>query len=230
MVIFIRLIAATCIVLAIGASAIAAQSISTIAVTSTGWHTGIAIARADLSATTIPELSDFPDAAWVEFGWGNAEFYTTPDAGILLALKSTVPGAAVMHVSGLWGHPSRVFPEAEWAPVSIPTEGMANLMAFLAASFDRSGKHQAKDVAKGLYASSRFYPATGRFHLFNTCNTWTAQALVSAGLPIDADGVQRASQVMEQLGPLAPQPTPAKVHIERIGSPRTTLAPANAAD
>jgi uncharacterized protein (TIGR02117 family) len=190
-----------------------------VVVTSTGWHTGIAIARADVPLSTIPEIIDFPDAAWIEFGWGSAEFYTTPDAGFLLALKSTAPGPAVMHIAGLWGHPSLVFPDADWAPVAIPAKGMTNLIAYLAASFDRNGSDRARQTAKGLYSFSRFYPATGSFHLFSTCNTWTARALMAAGLPINADGIQRASQVMDQIAPLAPRLSPAEVRIERIGSP-----------
>ena len=196
-----------------------AEAAATIVVTSTGWHTGIAIARADLPSEAIPEIADFPDAAWIEFGWGDAEFYTTPDAGFLLALRSTLPGPAVMHVAGLWGHPRQVFPDADWAPVAVPAEGMPGLIAYLAASFERDGAARARQTAPGLYGFSRFFPATGRFHLFNTCNTWTARALAAAGLPVDPEGVQRASEVLEQVAPLAPRLAPAEVHIERIATP-----------
>lgn len=194
-------------------------SATTIVVTSTGWHTGIAIARADIPVTEIPEIGDFPDAAWIEFGWGDKDFYTDPDAGVLGALRATVPGPAVMHVAGLWGHPSRVFPQAEWAPVALPAEGIDRLIAYLAAGFDRDGAARARHSARGLYAFSRFYPATGEFHLFNTCNTWVAQGLAASGLPIDTDGVNRASHVMEQLAPLAPQGTPSRIDIESLPPP-----------
>jgi hypothetical protein len=39
-------------------------------------------------------------------------------------------------------------------------------------------------LGSGLYGDSRFYPARETFHLFNTCNVWTARALRSAGLPV----------------------------------------------
>ena len=33
-------------------------------------------------------------------------------------------------------------------------------------------------------ASDRFYAATGRYHLFNTCNQWTGRGLARAGVPV----------------------------------------------
>jgi len=47
-----------------------------IRVVSNGWHTAIVVARADLVATgLLPETDDFPDAAFVEFGWGDRVYY-----------------------------------------------------------------------------------------------------------------------------------------------------------
>jgi uncharacterized protein DUF2459 len=41
-------------------------------------------------------------------------------------------------------------------------------------------------LGPGLYGDSRFYPAHGQFHLFNTCNTWAARALQAAGYPMSS--------------------------------------------
>ena len=57
-----------------------------------------------------------------------------------------------------------------------------------------------------LYQNSRFYPATSRFHLGNTCNTWTAQALDAAGFAMNATKSLQAEDVMNQLGPLTQPP------------------------
>ncbi|MFN6942859.1 MAG: DUF2459 domain-containing protein, partial [Parvibaculum sp.] len=46
-------------------------------------------------------------------------------------------------------------------------------------------------------------PATGRFSLTNTCNTWTARGLERAGVNVNSRGVQRAEDLMKQLRPLA---------------------------
>jgi len=37
-----------------------------------GWHTGLALPRAELAATNMPVVRDFPDARYLQFGWGDA--------------------------------------------------------------------------------------------------------------------------------------------------------------
>ena len=180
--------------------ATACRADAVIVVTSTGWHTGIAVARADLPVAAVPETADFPDAAYFEFGWGNAEFYPEPNPGIGLTLKAIFPGPAVVHLAGLPDHPGKTFPAAEWVTVTLSDSGLQRLTAFLNASFDRRGTWRLAPSAPGLYSFSRFYSGTGSFHLFHTCNTWTVEALAAAGLPVEVAGVQRASDVMAQLG------------------------------
>jgi uncharacterized protein (TIGR02117 family) len=168
-----------------------------ILVTSNGWHSGIVLARADAAA--IPETMDFPDASYFEFGWGDAVYYPTPQPNLGLALGAMFPGPAVLHLAGLPDHPARVFPSARVVRVTLSKAALAQLIAHLAAAFERSGEPRVRPSAEGLYPFSRFYPATGRFHAFNTCNTWTARALQSAGLAIEPEGVQTASELMARL-------------------------------
>ena len=57
-----------------------------------------------------------------------------------------------------------------------------------------------KDVGIGLHGEkvSRFYLSNGEFHLFNTCNTWIAEALQSAKLDISSRGIITADNLMEK--------------------------------
>ena len=172
----------------------------TIQVVSNGWHTGIVIARRALPAGAIPEAQDFPDAPYLEFGWGDADYYPTPEAGIGVALRAALmPTPAVVHLVGLPGPPRQVFPKAETLDLVLAPDGFRRLIDYLESSFDRRGAIRADASAPGLYDFSRFYPATGEFHLFNTCNTWTAAALKAAGWPVTVDGTIRAEDLMAQL-------------------------------
>lgn len=177
----------------------AAAADSVVLVTSNGWHSAIGVARADLPAEAIPETADFPEATWFEFGWGDAVYYPASDPGVRDALAAAFPGRAVVHLAGLPDHPEVVFPQAERIELVLSDEAFAALAAYLAGSFDRGDTVRAPIVADGLYAFSRFYPATGRFHLFNTCNTWTARALEAAGIRIDPVGVVTAGELMSRL-------------------------------
>ena len=82
---------------------------------------------------------------------------------------------------------------------TLSEENFAHLVFYLHESFERGGQPRAKSVAPGLYAFSLFYPATGEFHLFNTCNTWTARGLATAGVDVSASGTQSAENLMRQL-------------------------------
>jgi hypothetical protein len=77
------------------------------------------------------------------------------------------------------------------------------LLDFLRQSFERAGAGRAEVRARGIYPFSLFYPATGRFHLFNNCNSWTAQALIAKGLGASLGGVNTAEDLISRIRPFA---------------------------
>ena len=173
-------------------------------VTSNGWHTGIVLKRNYLSFENMPEISDFPQAEFVEFGWGDAKFYPAKEATVGITLAAALmPTLAVMHVVGLPAEPSRYFTHAEVVPLSLGKQDLDRLIAFIADSFDRKSKPRADPIASGLYKSSYFYPAKGKFHLLNTCNSWTARALRAGGFNIKLFENIRAESLMQQVRTLS---------------------------
>jgi len=172
-------------------------------VVSNGWHSGIVLARADVPENVIPEIADFPQARFFEFGWGDAEFYPAREAGAWLALRAAFPGPAVMHVAGLPDHPARIWPNVTILPFAVSAEALSRLLAFLRDSFDRAGAGRAVVTARGIYPFSLFYPATGRFHVFNNCNSWTAQALTAMGFGVSLGGVNTADDLISRIRPFA---------------------------
>ena len=181
----------------------AASAAHRIWVVSNGWHSGIVLARPDVPESVIPEIADFPQARFLEFGWGDAEFYPAREAGAWLALRAAFPGPAVMHVAGLPDHPARIWPQVTILPFAMNAEALSRLLVFLRNSFDRAGAGRAAASARGIYPFSLFYPATGRFHLFNNCNTWTAQALTAMGLGASLGGVNTADDLISRIRPFA---------------------------
>jgi len=161
-----------------------------------GWHTGIAVPVEAIDPAVLPEVRDFPRAGWIEFGWGDAEFYRDPDPAIATYLSALfVETPAVMHLVGLPAHPRAYFPAAEVVEVALDEAAFEALLAFIADSFARPTTGPAPALGQGLYRDSRFYDAIGTFTLSNTCNTWTARAFAAAGLIEDPDRFTRASAV-----------------------------------
>ncbi|MEX2647816.1 MAG: DUF2459 domain-containing protein [Alphaproteobacteria bacterium] len=176
------------------------EPVAAIHVVSNGWHSGLVLARSDLGTESVPEAADFPDAHYLEFGWGDREYYPNPRPTLGMALAAiATPSPAIMHVAGLTGPPETARAGDEVIALGVSAEGLAGLVAAIDASFERPEAGPARPVAAGLYPGSRFYPAKGSFHLFNTCNTWIARMLAAAGLDIAPSGIVTAEDLMSKV-------------------------------
>ena len=173
-------------------------------VLSNGWHSAIVLPRAALPEGAIPEAADFPAATYLSFGWGDATYFPARDPTTAMALSAALqPTPAVLHLAGLKSPPDEVFPAEEVVELKATAEGIAALVAYLDAAFERDGAERVEASQPGLHRFSLFYPATGEFHLFNTCNTWTARGLRAAGWPVRASGTVTAEELMVQVRRLA---------------------------
>jgi uncharacterized protein (TIGR02117 family) len=147
-------------------------------------HTGIAVPRSDIAPEVWPESRDFPHADYLEVGWGNRDYYYGRDQGLSGTLRAVLPSPSVVHVVGFRGSPASYFRANEIIELAVPLDAYQRLLRYISDAFHRAGAPSAANLGPGLYADSRFYPGEEQFHLFRTCNVWTARALRSAGLPI----------------------------------------------
>lgn len=152
-----------------------------------GWHSGLVLPVADVPEDLLPETADFPGADHLEFGWGEWDYYQADDPGPWLTLKAACwPSASVLHVVGFRDGVNRQFAGYEIVRLDMARVWFRRLAEFVHRSFDRQGQLKAGPLGPGYGLNSRFYPARGKFHLFNTCNSWIAQALETAGYPLGA--------------------------------------------
>jgi uncharacterized protein (TIGR02117 family) len=165
-----------------------------------GWHTGLVVRRADIPDGIWPEQTDFPEAQYVEVGWGDKDFYQASEPTFGLALKAALQStASVLHVVGFAIPPEDYFPASEVIAVRLSLHGFTHLVAFIHQTYKRDAHGRAIPLGPGWYEHSKFYLATGTYHLFNTCNTWVAKALRAAGFPINPGSTLTAGNVMEQV-------------------------------
>ena len=165
-------------------------------VVSNGYHTGVALPRATLAEfasrrgygalIAVTQRFAYP---WIEIGWGDEGFYrqvpTIDDLTLPIALRALFrPGnPSVLHVVGIGTDPAAVFPQAELVAIPLSATGFDRLAAKLDATFVPPQASALRDVGKGLYGPSLFYPAVGRFSILRVCNHWIAELLSAAGLP-----------------------------------------------
>ncbi len=89
-------------------------------VVSHGWHTGIVIKRDDVDAHFWPEKDDFPEALYLEVGWGDRDFYRTPKAGLGILLQAALSSpASVLFVIGMPTTVTQYFPPLQVAGLPI---------------------------------------------------------------------------------------------------------------
>lgn len=171
-------------------------------VVSHGKHTGLIVDGATLNRQ-LPHLKQqFGQPLYYEIGWGDAGFYQSPRITSGLAVRAVfVPTPTVVHVVALEQHPRVAFALSEVIALRVSTTQRRQLLAFIDSSFAREEDGLVGPLGPGLYGNSAFYDAVGSYHLFNTCNKWTAKALSSAGLPVDAVSPISSGDVMKQIRP-----------------------------
>ena len=165
-----------------------------------GWHTAIVVRRADVDRTLWREVDELPAGAFVEVAWGDREFYMATPATLWMAIKAAFgTGASVVHVVSFDAPIAVVFPRSQIVEVRVSRGGLDALTRFIADEYARDAEGRAIRLQPGLYGASWFYAARSRYSLSNTCNTWIARALETAGLPVTVSGVTTAGGVMRQL-------------------------------
>ena len=172
---------------------------NTIYLVSHGWHAGIVLLRTDISESIWPATVEFSDAQYLEIGWGDRDFYQTPDPHLGLILKAALlPTASVLHIVGFNEPVQTYFPYSEIIKIELSSVGFKYLTHAIVSSFATDKAGNITSLGPGLYGNSRFYKSSETYHLFNTCNVWTARALRAAELPITPATVIRVESLMSR--------------------------------
>lgn len=192
------------VVPAADASVVQAPTAYSVLVVNHGRHAGLLLRAGDVPAGAWPAMADFPDADYLEVGWGDRAYYMAAEPGVWLGLKAIAwPTPGVLHVVGVDTAPERFFPGAEILEIGVAPAGLQRLLAHLRQSHELDGAGRPITLGPGLYGHSRFYASREQFHLFKTCNVWVAAALQAAGVQVTPALTLSADRLMAQLRPLA---------------------------
>jgi hypothetical protein len=132
----------------------------------------------------------------IGFGQRAYLLHREPDLADMLAALAPGPGALL--VTALRDTPQTAFPADDVVVLRVSARGLARLTDFIAGSFERPPDGALHAIADGPYPGSLFYASTGTYSAGFTCNTWTAEALQTAGLPVHVAGVMFAGEVADQ--------------------------------
>ncbi|WP_345976987.1 DUF2459 domain-containing protein [Sulfurimonas sp. HSL3-7] len=164
-----------------------------------GWHTGIVLSRKD-AAPYLHAFDDFKSARYLEIGWGDELYYQAKKITFWMSIRAAFwPTDSVLHVVALQDEPLAHFSDSDVVALELSNRGFIRLVEFIDNSFALDEKGEIITLGSGLYGTSRFYRAEGTFHLFNNCNTWSADAIRSSGFPISTFYVFSSDNMMYQL-------------------------------
>jgi len=169
----------------------------TIFVDSRGYHTDIGLRIADLTGPLASVAHDFPGAQSLLIGFGDRSFVTTRDKWLGTWLLTLLPGRGAMLVTGLTGDPDRAFNPPNIVTLHLTAAQFAAIENFVGSSFAQQPGGTLSFIGHGPYAGSRFYASSRTYDLLDTCNTWTAAALKSGGLPENVSFTLFARQTMD---------------------------------
>lgn len=166
------------------------------------WHTGVIVPAAALPAQSPFRLA-FPAADWLELGWGDRLYYPHPDPPWWLALRAALwPTASAVNLTAHRG-PATAIPGEELLLLEASSVGLARLHERAVAALERDAAGRPIPIGLGRGPNSLFWASHEPFHLFRTCNRWTAELLRAAGLPVEPLGTLTTGDLFRQLEPIA---------------------------
>lgn len=165
-----------------------------------GWHAGIALSSEDLGGELEFVREYLRPGHYYEFGWGEADFYQADKVTPAIFLKAVFwRNPSVMHVFSMPGTPPEQYKGGEVVELKLSEAGLKHLKDKLRSSFKLDAARRPYPLKVGPQGEDRFFKAEGYYFIAHTCNTWTARALESGGVPMDTVFTLRSASVMRQV-------------------------------
>jgi uncharacterized protein (TIGR02117 family) len=164
-------------------------------VDSRGYHTDIGFNVFDLTGPLADTARAFPGARYLLAGFGDRRFITTRNKWLGTWVAALFPGDGALLITALESDPESAFGGRNVVRLHVGAATFARIEGFVNDSFalDRGAP---VFIGTGPYLGSRFYAASRTYDLLDTCNTWTAAALASGGLPEPVGFTLFAGQTM----------------------------------
>jgi Protein of unknown function (DUF2459) len=181
-------------------ASLAPQDSAVIYIARRGWHVDIGFAAADLQPPLRSLLDEFPGAQYLFFGFGDRRYLLAKNRNAPVLLAALWPGRGMILATGLTSPPTVAFGVRQVVALAVTLRQASDAQAFVWYSLDRpSGNDPVRSYAAGPYEGSLFFTATPKYSAFHTCNTWAAESLATAALPIHSAGVIFAGQLWSQV-------------------------------
>lgn len=161
------------------------------------WHIDIGFSTSDLDPPLRSLGSAFAGAHFLLFGFGDRRYLQSKNKRLPNMLSALWPGPGLLLMTALAATPAQAFGEREVIVLRVNAQQLHAAQASIWASLATSDGAALSD-GSGPYAGSAYWRANEDYSALHTCNTWAAETLKSAGLPVRTTGVIFAGQLWKQ--------------------------------
>lgn len=122
---------------------------------------------------------------YLQFGWGDRIFYMETPSWAEMNYSSALRALLLQNPSAMFvkGHPTVPrYPGETLKCLSLSQADYLALMKYIEASFQADPQGRKVRLGNGQDGESGFYAANGKYSMFKTCNSWTAEALRAANV------------------------------------------------
>lgn len=165
------------------------------------FHTGIVIPINELSKNEINILRQIEDINYVDFGWGDEDFYQNPEFVWYDALKAIlIPTSSVVRVELIREPISLYINRFPFSyELNIEKSDFIEICKFINETFYFDSNNSAEIKSQRLNGDIRYYSSLRKYHLYYTCNTWVANALIKGGVFIPRNTIVTADDLKTEL-------------------------------
>ncbi|HEY1726421.1 MAG TPA: DUF2459 domain-containing protein [Steroidobacteraceae bacterium] len=174
----------------------------TLLVVRRAWHVDVGWSAGELKSPLNTVAAQFPGLRYLLFGFGDRHYLLDHDHGSGGMLAALWPGGGLLLVTGLSNTPQQAFGADEVLEIGVSEQQLRDAQQFVWRSLaDEDGT--VKPLQVGPYDGSFFYATPLKYSAAHTCNTWAAEVLRAAHLPVRSRGVVFAGQLWRQAQVLA---------------------------
>jgi hypothetical protein len=163
-----------------------------------GWHIDVGVAVQELAPPLRVVQAELPQARYLLFGFGDRRYLTARSRRLDALLAALRPGAALILLTGLTDTPQDAFGARAVRIVPLEAQQMRAVQDFIWQTLVHARSLPTR-VQSGPYGGSEYLAAQPRYSGLHTCNSWAAEVLRAADLPVHVRGVIFAWQLWRQL-------------------------------
>jgi len=172
----------------------------TIYIINYSFHTGIVIPVNEESINSVAALDYFKKFSFADIGWGEEKFYQNPDESFCMGARAVLlPNNSVLRIEGYNSSGDFILWSNYVVQLNLTKEQYIKLLKYINESFLKTGSNNTVIASENNSGSVIFFRSVYKYHLFNTCNTWIAEALKISGLDVSSFLTITAGQLYDQI-------------------------------